>query len=107
MRRPFAFCELHMGKSGKKRRIFRTAGIDSECDLTFPLCQMTDTDLMVDNTVFRAFDPKIILPPAQSVPHGFYLCRHQFPLWPSLSSRDWSRHFQDAETVRSHIRQNL
>lgn len=72
---PFALGQLHMGKDRPERRIFRTAGVDTELNLTFGFMQVADAHLVEPYAIRGTFYAKIILSAAQSIPHGFYLGR--------------------------------
>lgn len=72
---PLAIRQFHMGEDCAERRIFRTAGVDTELNLTFGFMQVADAHLVELYAIRGTFYAKIILSAAQSIPHGFYLGR--------------------------------
>ena len=73
MGQPLALSEFHMVKGSHKRRILRTAGVDTESDSACSLLHMAHPHLREILTVLGAFYAIIILPAAEAVPHGFHL----------------------------------
>ena len=58
---PFALGQLHMGKDRPERRIFRTAGVNSELNFPRSLMQMADSHLVEHHAVFGTFNAEVIL----------------------------------------------
>ena len=74
MRKPFAFSDFHFCKCRLKRRIFRTAGIDTKLNLANCIPHMADSHLFKTNSIFRTFNAIVILTSAEAIPHGFNIC---------------------------------
>ena len=67
---PFAFRQRHIGKYSLEGRILRGAGVDAEADFSAALPHMANPHLGEMDAVGGAFDAVVVLPPAESVPHG-------------------------------------
>ena len=56
---PLAIRQFHMGEDCAERRIFRTAGVDTELNLTFGFMQVADAHLVEPYAIRGTFYAKI------------------------------------------------
>ena len=72
MRLPLAGPQVEIAEQGSETGVLRRTGINAEADAPAALQQMADPHLGKVLPILGALDTIIVLPAAQTVPHGFY-----------------------------------